>query len=230
MLRGKALGLLLATVLLSGCDALTGSHACSLVQPLPPINVDIRDANGRAQALGATVTFADGAANPADTSVYDSLRVSGGDYNARYDIYVYKPYYNTAVVRDVHAPREAECSGSHGPPVTVQAVLSLSPGAPPVRSVHFLPDNDRLDRGRNVSIAVIVDASPGVSQAVHWRMSGLTAGVSIDSLTNTLVYRCQIYTGPVTVVALSAVDSTKSASADFTVQGHPATTSDTPCP
>lgn len=221
---------IVAIFALTGCDAFTGQRVCTLVGFPPPINVAVRDGSGRPQALGAVATFQDGSATVGDSTRTDSLVISGGNYNGTYDIFVSKPWYNTTVVRGVHAPQGDQCAGHHDRPITVPAVLALAFVSPPIRSVFLVPSGGTLDRGRNATLGLFVDASPGVSRAVHWRVVGDTSSVSLDSTTNTLLYRCQVHTGYVTVTAKSIADSTLADSANFAVQGHPGSPSDPPCP
>jgi hypothetical protein len=147
-----------------------------------------------------------------------------------YDIHVTKPYYNDAWIRDVRAPG----GGCVTVPATVAvpAVISLAPNAPAVRSVHLVPAHILLDRPPYrgaFTFTPVVDANPGTSQAVTWRLTGDTASVTFDPASGALIYRCLAKSGYLTITAAAVANPSVTANGDIAVQGHPAATSDPPC-
>lgn len=196
------------------------------------VTLTIRDPQGHAQALGATVTLVDGSYSETDTP-FDTLMAYGAEErgNRTYDIHVTKPFYGEVWVRGVRAPRLGCGSSPGSSPILVPIVLSLAPNAPVARSIHLLPNGAFLDRGRQTTFtfATVVDANPGVSRAITWSITGDTASVGLDSATGLLTYRCRATSGHVTVTASLVANPSISGSADLTTQGHPAATGDPPC-
>ena len=212
--------------LVSGCSGV-GYYA---------LQVPIRDLQGNPQALNATVTLYDGAYQVQASSREDPLTVYTAQDRGgrRYDIHVTKPYYADVWLRGVDTPGGGCVTGHESKPVTrvVPIVLTLAPGAPAVRSVHLLPPRVLLDRAPYPSVGTFtpyVDANPGVSRAVVWRLTGDTSSVSFDSTTGIVRYRCHARSGVLTIRALSVADSVVVGSAMIAVQGHPAVPGDPPC-
>jgi hypothetical protein len=219
-------------MLLSGCSVFDGLAACAGIS-YSAVTVPIRDTFSRPQALGATVILHDGSYQESDTSIVDSLTVRAAeDRGGRtYDIHVTKPYYNDVWVRGVRAPGGG-CVQSAPTPATVPVVMSLAPNAPTVRSIHLIPVHILLDRPPYRSafaFTPVVDASPGTSQAVTWRLAGDTASVTFDPASGALTYRCLPKSGYLTIMAASVANPSVTANGDIAVQGHPAATSDPPC-
>ena len=200
------------------------------------LQVEIRDAQGYPQALGATVTLYDGTYREQDSAIYDPLIVNTADERGgrRYDIQVSKPNYADAWVRGVDTPGGGCVTGHEKTPVTrtVPVVLTLAAGAPEVRSVRLLPPRMLLDRSPNPSVGTFtpyVDVNAGTSRAIRWRLSGDTGSVIFDHATGTFQYRCLAQSGYLTVSAISVVDSSVVGTAQLAVQGHPAAPGDPPC-
>ena len=212
--------------LVSGCSGV-GYYA---------LQIPIRDARGNPLALNATVTLYDGTYRAEASAREDPLTVyAAADRGGRrYDIQVSKPYYTDVWVRGVDTPGGGCVTGHESTPVTrvLPVVVALAPGAPAVRSVHLLPPRVLLDRAPYPSVGTFtpyVDADPGVSRAVVWRLTGDTSSVSFDPTTGIVRYRCLARSGSLTIRAISAADSTVVGSADIAVQGHPAVLGDPPC-
>jgi hypothetical protein len=204
------------------------------------VEVTIRDPSGRPQALGATVTLQDGTyqevhqLRPGDWG--DSLTVEAAEERGgrTYDIQVTKPYYNDVSIRGVRAPGGGCVTGHESSPthITVPVVLSLVANAPAVRSVFLMPPHVLLDRPpyqSSFKFTTFVDANPGTSHGVTWKLTGDTASVAFDAVSGALTYRCLPKSGSLTITATSVADPTLSANGDVAVQGHPGGGSDPPC-
>jgi len=237
MVGRLALALIAAALCVSACGRVAGL-ACAGVGYYA-VHVTIRDQSGHAQALGATVNLYDGSYHEVDRAgtdpgSSDTLNVWGAEERGGriYDIQVTKPYYNDVWVRGVPAPGGGCVTEASAATVTVPVVLTLAPGAPPIRSLYVLPRQVLLDRPPyrgTVTFTAFIDADPGVSRAVRWLIRGDTASVTFDALTGTAVYICRPTSGYLTVTAVSAVNPALADSAALAVQGHPAMTSDPPC-
>ena len=192
------------------------------------LRIQVRDASGNPQALGATVTVYDGAYQAQSRSMYDTLAIEAAfERGGRpYDIQVAKPHYQDTWVRGV-ATRGGGCvTGHEVPPVTrvVPVTLSLVSSAPPVRSIHLLPPRILLDRGLTREVGTFtahIDTDANVSRDIRWRIEGDTASVFFDPRTGTVRYRCRSRSGYLTLTALSVVDSNVVGRAEVAVQGHP---------
>jgi hypothetical protein len=223
------------TVLLSGCNVLGLEGDCAGVGYWA-VTVTVRDATGRPQALGATVTLQDGTYEENHVGTEDSLTVYGAsDRGGRtYDIHVTKPYYNDVSVRGVRAPGGGCVTGHESSPTNIKVpiVLSLAPNAPPVRSIHLLPTYTPIldrDHAATFTFATVVDANPGISQAVLWTVGGDTATAGFNLATGLFTYRCQPKNGMLTVTAAAAANPSITATASIATQGHPNSTTDPAC-
>jgi hypothetical protein len=219
----------------SACDLLPTDDKCAGVG-YDALAVNIRDQFGQPQALGATVTLLDGSYMERDVSGVDPLTIrAASDRGGRtYDIRVAKPFYQDAVLNDIHAP-DGGCVTGHereSVPRILDVGLTLLPDAPPIRAIYLVPKRVLLDRapynGR-FAFAPYVDANYGVSHAVSWTIAGDTSSVTFNPLTGELGYRCLPKSGSVTLTARSLIDSTVSDTATIAVQGHPAAANDPPC-
>lgn len=228
----RGLGTLSATLLaLSGC-ALTGTGDCEMFAA-PMLTVEIRDAQGRAQAVGSTITLVTGEARFPQLLREDSLRTmyyqtAGASI---VDVVVSKPYYQDVVVRNVKVNAKS-CADRNARPVTLPVVLTLQPDAPVVRAVHLLPPRVLLDRApytTTYTFTALVDANPGVTTAVRWRLDGDSSGVTLDAQTGTVRYRCQRTSTYPRLQAVALADTTVVGTADLAIQGHPAAVNDPPC-
>ena len=237
-----------ARLLLIVVAGIAGAAGCSVFEPrgnvcdlkayeLPPsINVEIRDQAGNPAALGAVVAFGGGGGQVSDSTRGDSLTIHGGGYNTAYGVLVLKQYYAAVTFANVSVPGDFDrCGvpGKLGAPVTLDATLTLLPNAPPVRSLYLTTANrsKSLDRGVSDSLILVpwIDANWNVSHAVVWHLSGDTASVSFNPATGVASFRCQLKSGIVNVLAVSAADTTVSGSKTLVVQGHPAFSGDPPC-
>lgn len=229
---GVAGTLFVAALVLSACEQ--PGRVCAGVG-YNAVMVTIRDQTGNAQALGATVTLYDGSYSEQD-GARDTLSVPAASERGghTYDIQVTKRYYDDAWVRGVHAPGGGCVTGHESTPVTITVPvrLTLSAGAPPVRSLYLLWGPILLDRPPYRSAYTFtpyLDANAGMSRAVYWRITEDTASVGFDGTTGALTYRCLATSGYLTVTAQSVADSSVVATASVAVQGHPAATGDPPC-
>lgn len=229
--------------ILSLCGAVAAFWACEL--PFGAVcagvgynalQIDIRDARGEPQALGARVELSDGSYHELDSTSWSALTVMAADERGgrTYDILVSKPFYNDVIIRNVKTRGGGCVTGHESPPVTsiLPVTLTLAPGAPAIRSVHLLPPQAFLDRAPHpttVTPQIYIDANPGVSRSVIWRIDGDTASASLDTATGRLDYRCLAKNGRLKLIATSVVDSSLSGEVDVAVQGHPINTSDPPC-
>ncbi len=232
----------LVTALASACallDPKKADVACPAVAYLepPPINVAIRDQAGAGAALGAVVTFGGGGRQLRDSTLSDTLTISGGTYETIYGVLVSKQYYTSATFDSAYVPGTVSglCGEDRnfGPPITLNATLTLLPGSPPVRALYLraVTGLTILDRGGrdSLNLAPWLDANADVSHAIIWRLSGDTASVSFNPATGEASFRCRSTLGIVNVVAMAAADTTITASMTLRVQEHPASSTDPPC-
>ena len=220
-----------AALVLSSCN-LFGEGDCTTVG-YPLLTVEIRDAQGRAQAAGSTVTIVAGEARYPQLLRDDSLRTTYYQTAGAsvVDVVVSKPYYQEVVVKGVKVGANS-CLKADNRPVTLQVVLALAPNAPAVRAVHVLPARVLLDRApytTTYTFTALVDANPGVSTAVRWRLDGDSSGVELDAQTGTVRYRCQRPSTYPTLQAVALADTLVVGTAAVATPGHPAATNDPPC-
>ena len=131
--------LLMLTVVF-GCDGSDTIVGVCPASEMPSIIVEVLDFRGQPAAIGATATItregitgtAEGFGSPLSIPVF--AQNAGGTFDVR----ITKPWHRDTLISDVVVP-EGFCGV--GAPVTVQAVLSLLPSAPPVRQV-ILPPHD----------------------------------------------------------------------------------------
>ena len=184
----------------TGCTQGNVNDCNGVGEPYPsPISVVIRDPSGAAAAVGAVVAFIEDTNQVRDSTFTDSLTVRGGHYGHHYRLVVTKPYYTPDTIEDAYVPISygGRCGyvTSAGQPLTLGATLRLIPNAPLVRTLLLLPPlpgNYLIDRGGmdSVQLTPLLDANPSVSHAVTWRLSGDTASLAFDSVTNTASFRC----------------------------------------
>lgn len=225
------------------------ASACSILEPNrdyacpavaydypPPVNVAIRDEAGAATALGADVIFAAGSWITVDSTLSDTLVVSGGTYNTKTGVLVSKKYYIPEQYDTVVRGTFTSCGKPEhlDPPVTLNVTLKLIPGAPPVRALYLraVGGLDVLDRvpGRDsIIMKPWLDADENVPHAVSWRVTGDTASIFFNPATGVASYRCRSTSGIVNVTAVSVMDTTVRASITLRVQEHPASSGDPPC-
>ncbi|HEX2077523.1 MAG TPA: hypothetical protein VHG08_07430 [Longimicrobium sp.] len=171
------------------------------------VNVQVRDAAGRPNAIGATVVARPRSGEADARKGYgDSLTIAAGEESGTYDVEVTKPYHTSALVRGV-TPKQDRCGVQE--PAVVPVTLTLLPGAPPVRQVVTPPHGYGFGwGGLTAQLTAFVEAAPGVSQAVTWVSRDTTvARITPEGL---LTSRCRTSALGTWVVASSAVDPTRS--------------------
>lgn len=216
---------------LAACQKPTSivDDTCEVGIPADAFDLLVRDAAGTPQALGAVASFShDSSVIPYNPS--DSLNIVGGYAGFTYQVRISKQYYADTVVSGLSVAGIGVCDRP-STQVKVPIVLSLVPGAPPVRSVFVRPSWVELDRpnAETANFSTVMDANPGLSHAVRWSIIGDTGSVFLDAATGTLTYRCLPKSGYLTLTATSVADSTVVGRASIEVQGHPAATGDPPC-
>lgn len=238
MRHSTAMVLLATACAVSGCGVLEPKGtACPLVayEYPAPVVVNIRDQSGAAAALGSTVTFVHDDTQFRDSTFADSLTVSGGTYGIEYELVVTKPYYAADTIHGALATGEYNGCGrltNFGKPDTVQATVTLLPGAPPVRTLFVRPITDTLvvDRDNpSVQLTPVLDADQAVSHAISWEMSGDTASLGFDPATGIASSRCRTFNGYITIVAKAVADTTVTYTTHVFVPGHPSRPGDPPC-
>ncbi|HEU0302483.1 MAG TPA: hypothetical protein VFR37_23690 [Longimicrobium sp.] len=170
------------------------------------VTVQVRDAAGRPNAIGATVIARPrGGEAELGKGYGDSLNISAGEQGGTYDVEVSKPYHAPVVVRGV-TPKQDACGVQE--PALVPVTLTLLPGAPPVRQVVAPPHSFGFGwGGLSVQLTAYVEAAPGVSQGVAWvSRDSSVARITPDGL---LTSRCRTSRGLTWVVASSTVDPTR---------------------
>lgn len=209
-LRAVAAATVSACVIL-GCSAPTESRrevVCA--RPgIPSIVAEIRDAQGRPNARGATVQIRNTRGYQSTAKGFaDSLLVqagaSGGNVGGTFTVEVSKPYHRSAV-SSVVVPEDA--CGIEAPGA-VSVALALLPGAPPVRQVVTPSYGYGFGYGNMTDrLPAYVEADVGISQAVTWRSRDTTVfTVSTDGVMRT---RCRATNGEAWAIAHAVADSTK---------------------
>ena len=215
-------------VILAACAAAAAACGRDEVQPggvrcgditipgvvvnVPGIQLAIRNRQGLAVAVGTTVTALTTSQQPTTGFVEDSLIssvfVGPGTYSAR----VTKPFYrdttlsNVVVVPGVCTPAQI---------TKLPVVLTLAPGAPPVRSVAVFSTTFLATPGTQAHLVALVDADSGLSRAATWRVSDTTMA-RIDQA-GVVTSKCSTRGGTDTVIATSVADPTLSGRTTFGV-------------
>ena len=211
-MRASLLGMigLSSLALLAACDRNPDPRACTdltmpgLVVQYPGLDVGIRDASGRGQALGSTVVVRPtGGTDSIVTAGRDTVRVLAGFLSAgRFDVAVHKPFYRDTVAANVLVSA-GECGGVIATHLPI--TLRLVPGAPPVRSVGILGGEFLPVPTDKAQLVAVVDADAGLSTAVSWRSKDTTlATVDANGLVSA---RCTTVGGTDTVTATSVADT-----------------------
>jgi hypothetical protein len=184
----------------------------------PSVMVEVRDPNGRAAALGTTIVIQDGAFKDSvdGSRAIGELHVGAGRGRpGRYEVRLYKPGYRPVVLRDVMAPADDQCLYAF-PSDIRKVTLELLPDAPKVRSIVVSPPGVVLGRSDwEKRLRAIVDAEPGVSDAVRWTSSDTT--VATISATGVLRSTCRATTGRAVITATSVADARIRGHASVTV-------------
>jgi hypothetical protein len=179
---------------------------------LPGIDLQIRDRYGRGQALGATVVVRR-ASDSLETKGTDTLHVHAGYTTAgAFTVHVSKQFYRDTVVANVMV-RSGDCNILVTPlPLT----LRLAPNAPPIRSIAIIGTGYLILPGEQRQLTARIDADPGVSTSVTWRLADTTLA-RIDAA-GVVTARCSLAGGIETVRAVVNADTTLQATAQFGVQ------------
>ncbi|HET9685119.1 MAG TPA: Ig-like domain-containing protein [Gemmatimonadaceae bacterium] len=178
----------------------------------PGIDLVVRDASGRGEALGDTVITYRGS-DSVRTVGFDTLHaLAGFGAPGTYAVRVKRRYYVDAVIASVVVPT-AQCGG----PVTQQVPVSLAlaPGAPALRSIDVFGGGFLAAPGATTRVVARFDADPSVPTTVTWRLSD--SSVATVDATGLLTAKCttKILTDTVTAVATS--DTTVRARSYFQV-------------
>ena len=207
---------LAAIAALAACDRASDDTCYTLVVPgtviyMPSLDLEIRDASGRGIALGTKVVVSRGT-DSVTTTGFDTLHVRAGFMSAgTFTIRVTRPFYRDSIVRDVVVPQE-KCSFTL---THVPVTLKLAPGAPPVRSLAIYGVDFLYAPGVQRQLGAWLDADPGVSSTVAWRLSDTTlARIDANGL---VTAKCSLAGGTDTVMATAVADTTVKAKAPFGV-------------
>ena len=178
---------------------------------LPGIDVLVRDANGRGEALGTKVVVYRGA----DSMVaigFDTLLVNAG-YNVAgtFNVRVNRPFYRDTVISNVIVA-DGRCTVvTTELPVTLQLIA----GAPRLRSLAVVGAQFMSAAGAQRQLQARFDADPSVPATVTWRLTDTTLA-RIDAA-GLVTAKCSVIGGVETVSAVASVDTTVKASAEFGV-------------
>ncbi|MEO8335776.1 MAG: hypothetical protein ABI664_12440 [bacterium] len=216
----KAFGLVAVSLIVAGTvAACSHEEGASCYSPLvngvviysPGIDVLVRDAQGRGEALGAHVTVYRGTDSVSTTGI-DTLHIRAGFTDpGNFRVRVRRPFYQEAVF-----PSVTVASGQCNVVVTpVTATLDLRPDAPPIRSLAVFGADFLYSPGAQRQLSARFDADPSVPTTVNWRLSDTTlAGIDKTGLVTS---RCTLAGGTDTVTAIATVDTTIKATAVFSV-------------
>jgi len=176
------------------------------------IDLVVRDASGRGEAIGDTsITY-----RGADSTIAigsDTLHLPAGFViPGTYSVRVKRSYYKDAVMPNVTVAAD-RCGG----PVTQQVpvTLQLVPGAPPLRSVAVLGDGFLPSPGATSQLVARFDADPSVPTTVSWRLSD--SSVATIDASGLLTAKCTTKILADTVTAVATADTTVRARALFRV-------------
>lgn len=180
-----------------------------------PIYVEIRDLQGRPNAIGAVVTIRNQEGYKASAEGFgDPLRVYVGESEGGiFDIKVRKPWHTKATIRGVEVPED---SCGLWASKRVEVTLPLLAGAPAVRQVVAAPYGYGFGRGNMTDrLVAYVEAAPGISRQVVWR----SEDTSVVEITpeGILTTQCRARSGSTLVTATSVADPTKRDSVQVSV-------------
>lgn len=170
----------------------------------PAVIVEVRDAQGRPNALGAVASIEKPGYRAAEVGFGDSLSIWVGENHVggTFDVRVRKPWHREALVRGVQAALgRCGIAAPVGVPVTLTRLL----GAPPVRQVVAPPGGHvYLDGNLTARLDAHVEAEPGVSQEVIWTSRDTTvARVTAEGELRSV---CRRTRGETWVIARAAAD------------------------
>ena len=178
----------------------------------PGIDVVVRDAAGRGEAIGDTSITYRGAdsvmAFGSDTLHLEAGFVIPGTYKVR----VKRAYYADAVVPSVTVTAD-QCGG----PVTQQVAVTMQllPNAPALRSIAILGDRFLPAPGAKTQLVARLDADPSEPTTVQWRLSD--SSVAQIEASGLLTAKCTTRIVADTVTAIAAADTMVRARAPFQV-------------
>jgi hypothetical protein len=177
----------------------------------PGIDLLVRDASGRGQALGATVVVYRGADSITATGT-DTLHIRAGFIDpGTFEVRVHRAFYQDAVLPSV-AVMPGQCNIVV---TTVPVTLDLAPGAPSIRSITVFGAEFLYAPGVQRQLSARFDADASVPTTVNWRLSDTTIA-RIDA-TGLVTAKCTTAGGADTVTATATVDTTMKAKAVFSV-------------
>jgi len=177
----------------------------------PGIDVLVRDAFGRGEAFGSTVTVYSGTDSITATGT-DTLHIRAGyTVPGNFKVRVKRPFYQDAVL-----PSVTVVPGQCNVVVTfVPVKLDLAPGAPPIRSLSVFGVDFLYAAGVQRQLSARFDADPSVPTTVSWKLSDTTiARIDVAGL---VTAKCSLTGGIDTVTATATVDTTVKAKAVFSV-------------
>jgi Bacterial Ig-like domain (group 2) len=182
-----------------------------LVMP-PGIQVALRNAQGQPAALGASMTALNASQAPTPGYVADSLTLDANVPAGTYSVRLAKPAYRDTTIANV-----VVLTGDCGLVQPTKLAVTLQPlgGATSVRSVGVAGTTFLATPGSQVQLVAIVDADPGLSHAVTWRVNDTTMA-TVDR-SGLVTAKCSMSGGTVAVTATSVGNGDVSASATFGV-------------
>lgn len=144
----------------------------------PSVLVEVRGPDDEPAAYGASIIIRDGAfVDSTGGPVWPRYLGAGNRRPGTYEVTVTKPGYEPVVLTGVEAPPTGSPVCHYSEPAGPQRVvhLRLLPDARPVRSVYV--GDGGMGFGLpylQAQLSAVVDAAPGVSQAVRWASSDTT--------------------------------------------------------
>jgi hypothetical protein len=210
-----------AAVAVAGCGGTTpaptvpGEPVFCAGVGFPAIRVEVRRADGRAIAAGATLIVTDGAFKQTTVETWSALTLDAADNRTgTYAVEVSKPFYKAVRIDRVSVPG-GPCGANHT--VTVPITLEALPTAPQIRSVSVAQPGVGLSAGLHNQYTVWVDATPGADTSVTWSLSDPRVA-TIDQ-TGFLTAKCRT-TEDILVIATSKQDPARRGTGRLGVFGN----------
>jgi hypothetical protein len=180
----------------------------------PGIELSIRNQFGQAEATGVVVKVLDAKRTPGGWLQTDSLTLTVNDILAgTYTVELSKPFYRDTTISSL-VVLEGPCPG-WVQTTNKTVVLQLAAGAPPVRSVAVYGTDFLATPGSQARLVAAVDADPGLSRDVTWRLADTTMA-RIDQ-TGLVTSKCSTRGGVDSVTATSVADPGVTGRATFGV-------------